>query len=139
MNATEQAKSIELVTKIAAIASLFKQQFSLAKVDLSPWANDSCTRELVDPESIDISFNFPGVNKNITSRSVLLQIRFHEGKLIGIESSGFGYQGKQWNHSTVDNWEFVGDFPPSAVFAAKLKQVYLKIFELFPPHSAANA
>jgi hypothetical protein len=131
MNATEQAKSIEVATKIAAIASLFKQQFPIVKVDLSPWANDSCTRELLDPDSIDLSFNFPGVNKNITSRSVLLQIRFHEGKLIGIESSGFGYQGKQWNLSTVDKWEFVGDFPPSDLFAGKLKQIYREIYELF--------
>ncbi len=131
MNATEQAKSIELATKIAAIASLFKQQFPIVKVDLSPWANDSCTRELVDPDSIDLSFNFPGVNKTITSRSVLLQIRFHEGNLIGIESSGYGYQGKQWNLSTVDNWEFVGEFPPSLEFAGKLKQIYRQIFELF--------
>jgi hypothetical protein len=131
MNATEQAKSIEVATKIAAIASLFKQQFPIVKVDLSPWANDFCTRELLDPDSIDISFNFPGVNKNITSRSVLLQIRFHEDKLIGIESSGFGYQGKQWNLSTVDHWEFVGDFPPSDLFAGKLKQIYREIYELF--------
>ncbi|AFY73264.1 hypothetical protein Syn7502_01155 [Synechococcus sp. PCC 7502] len=131
MNATEKANSIEVATKIAAIASLFKHQFPIAKADLSPWADDSCTRELVDPDSIDISFNFPGVNKNITSRSVLLQIRFYEGKLIGIESSGFGYQGKQWSLSTVENWEFVGDFPPNEVFANKLRRVYRDIFELF--------
>jgi hypothetical protein len=131
MNATEQAKSIEVATKIAAIASLFKRQFPVVKVDLSPWANDACTRELVDPNSIDISFNFPGVNKNITSRCILLQIRFHEDKLIGIESSGFGYQGKQWTLSTIDNWEFSGDFPPSDLFAVKLKQIYRDIFELF--------
>jgi hypothetical protein len=132
MNAAEQAKTIEIATKIAAIASLFKHQFPASKVDLCPWANDPCTREFLDPDSIDLSFNFPGVNKNITSRTVLLQIRFSsEGKLIGIESSGYGYQGKQWNLSTVDNWKFVGSFPPSALFAHKLKQVHREIFELF--------
>jgi len=135
MNATEQAKNIELATKIAAFATLFKQQFPDAKVDLSPWANDSCTRELVDPDSIDISFNFPGVNKTITSRSVLVQIRFYEGRLIGIESAGFGYQGKQWTLSTVDNWSFVGAFPPSLGFAEKLKHFCRDIFELFNPKS----
>lgn len=139
MNAVEQANSIELATKIAAIASLFKQQFPASKVDLSPWANDACTRELLDPDSIDLSINFPGVNKNITSRSVLLQIRFsREGKLIGIESSGYGYQGKQWNLSTVDNWKFMGSFPPSELFAIKLKQVYREIFELFQLHQQAD-
>lgn len=133
MNATEQARSIEVATKIAAIASLFKQKFPLAKVDLSPWANDSCTQALVDPDSIDMGFNFPGVNKNVTSRSVLLQIRFYEGRLIGIESLGFGFQGQQWHFSTVEDWQFRGDFPPSVTFAAKLKEFYQEIFQLFLP------
>lgn len=131
MNAAEQAKSIEVATKIAAVVNLFKHQFPAAKSDLSPWANDPDTRNLVDPESIDISFNFPGTNKLITSRSVLVQIRFHEGRLIGIESAGFGYQGKQWVLSTVDNWRFVGAFLPHPSFEEKLKQFCKDIFELF--------
>jgi hypothetical protein len=136
MNATEQANNIELATKIAAIATLFKQQFPDAKVDLSPWANDACTRDLVDPDSIDLSFNFPGVNKNITSRSILVQVRFYEGRLIGIESAGFGYQGKQWTLSTVDNWSFVGSFLPSLSLSEKLKHFCRDIFELFNPINA---
>ncbi len=131
MNAAEKSTTIEVASKIATIASIFKQEFPVAKVDLSPWTNDSCTREFIDPESLDFSFNFPGVNQKITSRTVLLQIRFHDGKLLGIESSGFGYQGRQWNFSTIDIWQFAGDFPPSEYFAGKLKVVFQKIFALF--------
>lgn len=131
MNAAEQARSIEVATKIAAIVASFKHQFPDAKADLSPWANDPETRELVDPDSIDISFNFPGVNKSIQSRSILVQIRFHEGRLIGVEAAGFGHQGKQWVLSTVDKWSCAGLLPPTEEFEIKLKQFCRDIFELF--------
>jgi hypothetical protein len=131
MNAAEQARSIEVATKIAAVVGLFKQQFPDATADLSPWTNDPDTRELVDPDSIDISFSFPGISKLVRSRCVLVQIRFHDGYLIGIEASGFGYQGKQWTISTVDSWQFIGAYPPTDEFAARLKQFCRSIFELF--------
>jgi len=88
MNAAEQAKNIEVATKIATIVTSFKHLFPDAKADLSPWANDPDTRELVDPDSIDISFNFPGISRLIKSRCVLVQIRFYEDRLIGIEAAG---------------------------------------------------
>lgn len=131
MNAAEQAKNIEVATNIATIVTSFKHLFPDAKADLSPWANDPDTRELVDPDSIDISFNFPGTNKLITSRSVLVQIRFYEERLIGIEAAGFSYQGKQWSLSSIDSWNFVGPFPPPVAFEEKLKQFYRDIFKLF--------
>jgi hypothetical protein len=131
MNAAEQARSIEVVTKIASVVSLFKQQFPDAKADLSPWTNDPDTRELVDPDSIDISFSFPGISKLVRSRCILLQIRFHDGYLIGIEASGFGYQGKQWTISTVDDWQFIGPYLPTDEFANRLKHFCRNVFELF--------
>jgi hypothetical protein len=131
MNAAEQARSIELATKIAAIVNLFKQQFTDVRADLSPWTNDPDTRELVDPDSIDISFSFPGISKLVRSRCVLVQIRFHEQHLIGVEASGFGHQGKQWTISTVDNWQFIGSYLPTDEFADKLKNFCRQVFELF--------
>jgi len=131
MNAAEQAKNIEVATKIATIVTSFKHLFPDAKADLSPWANDPDTRELVDPDSIDISFNFPGISRLIKSRCVLVQIRFYEDRLIGIEAAGYSHQGKQWSLSSIDNWDFVGSFPPPLDFESKLKQFYKDIFKLF--------
>ena len=70
MNASEQAKGLEITTKIAAIVNLFKQQFPDAKADLNPWRNDPDTVDLVDPDSIDIGFHFPGWSPKIQSRSI---------------------------------------------------------------------
>jgi len=77
MNASEQAKGLELTAKIATLVNLFKQQFPDAKADLKPWRNDPHTRELTDPDSIDIAFHFPGWSPRIQGRSILVQIRFH--------------------------------------------------------------
>ncbi len=133
MNAAEQAKSIKLVTKIAAIVDLFKRQFPAARADLSPWTNDPDTRQAIDPDSIDIAFHFPGVNQTVTSRCVLVQIRFYEKRLIGIEAAGFGHQGRQWTLSTVAQWEFNGNYLPPAAFGEKVKQFCRDVFALFDP------
>ncbi|MGK7916018.1 MAG: hypothetical protein AB4038_10810 [Prochloraceae cyanobacterium] len=77
MNASEQAKGLEVTAKIAAIVNLFKSEFPDAKADLKPWRNDPDTRNLVDPDSIDIGFHFPGWSRRFLSRSMLVQIRFH--------------------------------------------------------------
>ncbi len=78
MNAAEQAISPETASKIAAIVNLFKQEFPDAKADLKPWMNDPDTRELVDPDSIDIGFHFPGWSPRFQSRSILVQIRLFQ-------------------------------------------------------------
>jgi hypothetical protein len=131
MNAAEKARSIEIAAKIASTVTLFKQYFPDAKADLRPWSNDPDTNQLVDPDSIDLSFNFPGVNRTIPSRSVLVQIRFSDRVMIGIETSGYGYQGKQWTLSTVAGWEISGILPPPIEFAEKLKQFCRDLFALF--------
>ncbi len=110
MNAAEQAKSLEVASKIATVVNLFKAEFPDARSDLKPWANDPDTRELVDPDSIDIGFHFPGFSRSLQSRSILIQIRFHEDlvtgdrRAIGVEVAGFDHRGKQWWLSTVENW-----------------------------------
>ncbi|MBD2495376.1 hypothetical protein [Nostoc sp. FACHB-280] len=137
MNAAEQATNLELASKIATVVNLFKLQFPDAKSDLKPWQNDPETRELVDPDSIDIGFHFPGISKSWRSRSVLIQIRFHQDPItnlrraIGIEVAGFDHRGEAWRLSTVENWNFVGESLPSAQISEQLKQFCRQILELF--------
>ncbi|MBZ8179198.1 MAG: hypothetical protein SAL07_25350 [Oscillatoria sp. PMC 1051.18] len=137
MNAAEQAKGLEVASKIASIVTLFKSQFPDAKADLKPWKNDPDTRELVDPDSIDIGFHFPGWSRKIQSRSILVQIRFYEDpldkstKLIGLETAGFNHQGQAWRLSTVDNWQLVGNYQPTPDVGEKLKNFCRQVFELF--------
>lgn len=137
MNAAEQAKSLETASKIATIVNLFKAEFPDARSDLKPWANDPDTRELVDPDSIDIAFHFPGFSRSLQSRSILLQLRFHsdletgDRRAIGIELAGFDHQGKRWCLSTVDNWVFEGENCPKPELAEQLKAYLKKVLELF--------
>ena len=137
MNAAEQARGLEVTTKIAAIVNLFKSEFPDAKADLNPWQNDPDTRELVDPDSIDIGFHFPGWSRRFQSRSILVQIRFYRDplenyqKLIGLEVAGFNHQGEAWRLSTVDSWQLVGKYQPAVEVADKLKHFCRQVFELF--------
>lgn len=137
MNAAEQAKSLETASKIAAVVNLFKSEFPDAKADLKPWANDPDTRELVDPDSIDIGFHLPGFSRLFQSRSILLQIRFHDDgmtsdrRAIGAEVAGFDHQGKKWWLSTVHEWQFEGDRNPAPEVADKLKSFLRQAIELF--------
>jgi hypothetical protein len=137
VNASEQATNLELASKIATIVNLFKFEFPDAKSDLKPWKNDPETRELVDPDSIDIGFHFPGISKSWRSRSILIQIRFYQDPInnsrraIGVEIAGFDHRGEVWRLSTVDNWSFVGESLPSLQVCDKLKKVCRQILEVF--------
>ncbi|MDF5706385.1 MAG: hypothetical protein PUP90_01575 [Nostoc sp. S4] len=137
MNASEQATNLQLASKIATVVNLFKFEFPDAKSDLKPWKNDPETRELVDPDSIDIGFHFPGISKSWQSRSVLIQIRFYQDPLnnsrraIGVEVAGFDHRGEAWRLSTVENWSFVGASLPSGEIGDKLKQICRQILEVF--------
>ncbi|HIK03235.1 MAG TPA: hypothetical protein IGS40_00730 [Trichormus sp. M33_DOE_039] len=141
MNAAEQATNLELASKIATAVNLFKFEFPDAKSDLKPWTNDPDTRELVDPDSIDIGFHFPGVSKSWRSRSILIQIRFHQDPItksrraIGLEVAGFDHRGEVWRLSTVETWNFVGESLPAPEVAEKLKQVCRQILEVFNKES----
>ncbi|BAY10587.1 hypothetical protein [Calothrix sp. NIES-2098] len=137
MNASEQATNLELASKIATVVNLFKYEFPDAKSDLKPWKNDPETRELVDPDSIDIGFHFPGISKSWRSRSVLIQIRFYQDpvsnsrRAIGIEVAAFDHRGEAWRLSTIDNWSIVGASIPSPQVAEKLKLICRQILEVF--------
>jgi hypothetical protein len=137
VNAAEQATNLELASKIATVVNLFKFEFPDAKSDLKPWKNDRETRELVDPDSIDIGFHFPGISKSWRSRSILIQIRFYQDpvnnlrRAIGVEVAGFDHRGEAWRLSTVENWSFVGNSVPSDEVGDKLKQICRHILEVF--------
>ncbi|WP_044290735.1 hypothetical protein [Rivularia sp. PCC 7116] len=137
MNASEMATNLEFASKIAAVVNLFKFEFPDAKSDLKPWRSDEQTMELVDPDSIDIGFHFPGVSKSWQSRSILTQIRFYEDPInglrraIGVEVAGFDHRGEQWRLSTVDNWRIVGNLEPSEEKQNKLKDFCRQILEVF--------
>jgi hypothetical protein len=146
VNAAQQATDIITIGKIASAVGLFRQQFPDAKVDLKPWAEDRDTQELVDPDSIDFSFHFPGWSPRWQSRSVLVQIRFYDDEVdvanvpadssssrncIGLELAGFDYRGERWRLSTVNDWQFVGEIQPQPEIADRLKQFCRQIFELF--------
>jgi hypothetical protein len=137
MNAAEQAISLHTASKIATIVNLFKQTFPDAKADLKPWANDPQTQELVDPDSIDIGFHFPGWSPRFQSRSILVQIRLFQDpeeslqRAIGVELVGFNHAGKQWHLSTVKTWEFEGEKTPNIETQLQLKRFCRKLLEVF--------
>nr|WP_211176020.1 hypothetical protein [Brasilonema sp. UFV-L1] len=131
------ATNLEFASKIASVVNLFKSEFPDARSDLKPWKNDPQTRELVDPDSIDIGFHFPGISKSWQSRSILIQIRLYQDFLngsrraIGVEVAGFSHLGEQWRLSTVENWGFMGTSIPSPQVGEKLKQFCRQILEIF--------
>ncbi len=137
MNASEMATNLEFASKIAAVVNLFKLEFPDAKSDLKPWKNDEQTMELVDPDSIDIGFHFPGVSPSWQSRSILTQIRFYQDPInglrraIGVEVAGFDHRGEQWKVSTVENWSFVGKLEPSEEKQEKLKGFCRQVLQVF--------
>ncbi|GAA6619095.1 hypothetical protein [Scytonema sp. NUACC26] len=137
MNAAEMATNLEFASKIATIVNLFKFEFPDARSDLKPWQNDPQTRELIDPDSIDIGFHFPGLSKSWQSRSILIQIRFYHDPIgnshraIGLEVSGFNHLGEQWRLSTVENWSFIGVSEPTPEIGDKLKLFCRQVLEIF--------
>ncbi|WP_017652811.1 hypothetical protein [Fortiea contorta] len=141
MNASEQATNLEFASKIATVVNLFKLEFPDAKSDLKPWKNDPQTRELVDPDSIDIGFHFPGISKSWQSRSVLIQIRFYDDPInysrraIGVEVVAFNHRGEAWRLSTVEDWSFAGLSVPSPEVRDKLRQICRQILDVFNQQS----
>jgi hypothetical protein len=137
VNAAQQATNIILTSKIASVISLFCREFPDAKVDLKPWANDRETQQLVDPDSIDLSFHFPGWSRRWQSQSVLIQLRFYEDQIevdrhfIGLDIAGFDYRGKRWQLSTIDNWQLEGETQPDPEIIDTLKYFCRQTFELF--------
>ena len=141
MNAAEQATSIEFTSKIATVVRIFKTEIPDLRVDLKPWTNDSDTRSLIDPDSVDLGCHFPGVSRLFRCRSLLVQIRFyddpdtHTKRVIGIEIAGFDHRGKQWTFSTIHQWSFVGEAVPELTAGDRLKCCCRQVFDVFSNRS----
>jgi hypothetical protein len=137
VNAFEQVKNLVMLIKVEAIAHLFKAQFPESLVDLKPWIKNAETEKFADTNSIDIGFHFPKLNFACQCRSVLMQVRLNrnsreeEWKAIGIELSGYESYQQRWRFSTIGNWQFLGDFPPTIRTQEKLKQICYQIIKLF--------
>jgi hypothetical protein len=143
LNAAEQATNVVLAGKIASVVSLFRSEFPDARVDLRPWSNDWDTKDLVDPDSIDIAFHFPGWSRRWQGRSILLQLHFHgdedDRKLIGLEAAGFDYRGKQWRLSTIEQWQVEGEVQPVPERCEQLRQYCRQVFEVFQSPDSQSA
>ncbi|NEQ98858.1 MAG: hypothetical protein F6K30_19415, partial [Cyanothece sp. SIO2G6] len=112
------------------------------------------SRELVDPDSIDIGFHLPGFSHRFQSRSILVQIRLCgdreltaqpdpdnalDSRAIGTEIAGFDHRGKQWQLSTIDRWQVEGNASPSSDIQDKLRRFCRHVFELFNgPHPSSQ-
>lgn len=125
MNAAEQATTVETANKIAAVVNRVKREFPGVKANLKPWNSDPETLEWMDPDSIDLGFNFP-------PGQTLMQFRLHSQRLIGVEALCFGpFGSERWKFSTIGDWQFLGPFPPAQEFQLKLRHVCQDIFTLF--------
>ena len=146
MNATEQANNPYLAGKISQLGSIFKQEFPEAKVDLAPWSTNNETQKYLDPDSIDVSFNFLGYKPDYEmNRTILVQIRFSdnlwmdEAKIIGIEMAGYNYKGQQWRLSTIGDWNCEGRNVPASPIQIKIKNFCQNTLNLFQEEMAIKS
>lgn len=137
MNAIDQAVSVFIASKIAAIVNLFKLSFPETEEDLNPWLMDLQMMKFMDAHSLDLAFHFPYRSRSCRCSSILMQVRLCQSlepeinQVIGIELAGFDYEGQQWKLSTIGMWQFIGQNIPSVEAAAKLEGICRQIFALF--------
>jgi hypothetical protein len=141
MNAAEQVRNYTTASKIGAIANLFKSKFPAATIDLKPWLNSSDIWDLLDPNSLDLGFHFPGISRLMQARSILFQIRLHQFpheeqgtvlvKAVGIDALGYNYRGQCWRFSTIADWTFTGETAPIADGKAEFKDFCSQVLSLF--------
>jgi hypothetical protein len=141
MNAADQARTLQLAQAIASAATLFREQFPDARANLNPWRDDPQTRAFGEPETVDLSFHFPGWSPRIQCRSVLVQLRLagppdgaaSSGRppLLGVTLRGLTYAGERWSLATVGDWRASGPHPPSPAVEETLRTFCRQLFELF--------
>ncbi|NEQ83285.1 MAG: hypothetical protein F6K26_24675 [Moorea sp. SIO2I5] len=143
MNATSQAITPELATKIAHLAVLLRAEFSGSTVDLSPWLTDEKTQYQLDPHSIDLSFYLPRDIEVLACECILMQVHFSESLLLPtcqlrtVEACAYICTEQQWQFSTED-WRFVGLSTPNIEDQARFNQLIDRIFELFKHPNQVN-
>ena len=139
VNAGESVRSVAQMRVVASIVTLVREQFPAAKPNLQPWRDDDQTRQWDEPESLDLSFHFPGWSPRLQCRSLLFQLRFQNKKadeaqkLLGVLIRGMTYDGERWRLATVGDWSPEGSHLPQAEQAAQLRQMCRDLFLLFVP------
>ena len=137
MNASESVRSVAQVRAVASILNLVRKQFPAAKPNLRPWRDDAETRQWDEPESLDLSFHFPGWSPRLQCRSLLLQLRFQNNdadqglKLLGVLIRGMTYDGERWRLATIGDWSIAGSHLPKAEQASLLRRMCRDLFLLF--------
>ena len=137
MNASDQARSLELAQAIASAAVLFRGHFPDARANLTPWRDDPVTRAWAETESVDLSFHFPGWNPRNQCRSMLVQLRLDGApalgrpRLLGVVIRGLTYESERWRLATVGDWQPSGSHLPQPAVIERLQQVCRELFALF--------
>ena len=137
VNASESVRSVPQVRAVASILSLVRTQFPAAKPNLRPWRDDAQPRRWDEPESLDLSFHFPGWTPRLQCRSLLLQLRFQNNesyearKLLGVLVRGMTYDGERWRLATIGDWSIAGSHLPKAEQASQLRRMCRDLFLLF--------
>lgn len=151
MNAADQARTLALAQAIASVAALFRAHFPDARANLNPWRDDPLTRAYGEPETLDLSFHFPGWNPRIQCRSVLVQLRLaaspvsdasampQRPPLLGVTLRGLTYEAERWQLATVGHWRARGSHPPSAAVEEVLRRFCHQLFELFDTSTASSS
>ncbi len=141
MNAAGESVSAECCASSRSClhCHLGSEYFPAAKPNLRPWRDDAQIRQWDEPESLDLSFHFPGWSPRLQLRSLLLQLGFQHDesdevlKLLGVLGRGMKYDGDRWWLATVGDWSLEGSHLPQAEQAAKLRQMCRDLFLLFDP------
>ena len=136
MNAANHAVTVELTSKIAHLAVLFRAEFAEVEVDLNPWLTDAKTQRQLDPHSIDLSFFFPKRHPGLACNCILLKVQFSEGllrptcQLTQVEADGYDHAEPQWSFSTTSG-QFAGESPPLSEYQTRFRAVIAQIWRLF--------
>ena len=137
VNASESVRSVAQVRAVESILNLVRKQFPAAKLNLRAWRDDAQTRRWDEPESLDLSFHFPGWTPRLQCRSLLLQLRFQNNesyearKLLGVLVRGMTYDGERWRLATIGDWSIAGSHLPKAEQASQLRRMCRDLFLLF--------
>jgi hypothetical protein len=122
---------------VASILNLVRKQFPAAKPNLRPWRDDAQTRRWDEPESLDLSFHFPGWTPRLQCRSLFWQLRFQNNesyearKLLCVLVRGMTYDGERWRLATIGDWSIAGSHLPKAEQASQLRRMCRDLFLLF--------
>ncbi|MEM6444990.1 MAG: hypothetical protein AAFY57_09505 [Cyanobacteria bacterium J06642_2] len=145
MNAVTQAITIELATKIAGLAALFRSEFPDVSIDLSPWLCEPQTQAQLDPYSIDMSFFFSSYCIGMSCYCVLMQVHFSESlqqptcKLCKIEAHAFDRRRlKRWQFSSEHD-RFEGLFPPDLDYQERFRHAIERVTNLFGQPERINS